>query len=438
MKIDLSFRSKKMFFFLLIFIGFVFACVKNETNLNSPTKGRDLARIMDAKEWLNNNLPPDTKSESEWKSLWEYAFTDESNSSETVEIPLSFLNELVNVMPECKIKFIETGEYKYIQNITRLIVEKSPETGLIRGFFMSIVPSLKYLEKTNFKPFNNSYLEKDFQFDGCIIFRDIEGTLVNGWTYSDGKIISLMKPANTVSPATKSTEYCQTTFTVTYIMWTYSNNDNVDYSDFVWSESTSCWISYDYASFDDPLNSGGTYLGGPSGATMIKGITYDKKSSELIKPVVETIELDCAGAALLNSLSNYGIKFEYVVGQGNPMSFRPDSKRITWNLEIVSAPQVFHELFHAYQQMRGGSLSKNLNAEIEAYLAFYKYSIKNGFDLPGQQNLWKEAFQPYITDPSQNNYQTMADFVRNLGYTDYIDNPDLRSAPNINTLFNCY
>ena len=73
-------------------------------------------------------------------------------------------------------------------------------------------------------------------------------------------------------------------------------------------------------------------------------------------------------AALLNSLANYGVKFEYVVGQLNLMAFRPESKRITWYLEIVKEPQVFHELFHAYQQMNGWTLTNNLNAEIEAHL----------------------------------------------------------------------
>lgn len=146
-------------------------------------------------------------------------------------------------------------------------------------------------------------------------------------------------------------------------------------------------------------------------------------------------------AALLNSLANYGVKFEYVVGQLNPMAFRPESKRITWNLEIVSAPRVFHELFHAYQQKNGWTLTNNLNAEIEAYLAFYKYSNKNGFDLTGPPpSDWNDAFQPYIANPTQNNYQTLADFIRGLGlgYPNHIDNPDLRSTPNINSLFNCY
>ena len=376
MKIDLSIRSKNLFLVIIILFGVVFACVKNDMQTNPQMTGKssDPARIMNAKEWLNNNLPPDTKSGSEWMPLWEYAFTDESSNSQTVEIPLSFLKEQLIVLSECKIKFIQTKEYKYLQNITRLIVETNPKTGETRGYFMSIVPSLNYLEKTNFKPFNNSYLDRDSQFDGCVIFRDLEGKLINGWMYLDGRIISSMKPAFTTTPSTKATEYCQTTYTVYYTEWTHSNNDIITYGNFSFSESTSCWmVNYSQASIDD-LNGGG---GGGSGSyggggtpDPDDGITYDAMSAMLIKPAVETIRQDCAGAALLNSLANYGVKFEYVVGQLNPMAFRPESKRITWNLEIVSAPRVFHELFHAYQQKNGWTLTNNLNAEIEAYLAF--------------------------------------------------------------------
>jgi hypothetical protein len=445
MKIDLSNRSKKLLSLTFIVFVMVVACVKQDIQPIPQTavKVRNLDRVLKAIEWLNNELPPNTKSTTEWIPLWESAFTEESNTSQTVEVPLSFLKEQLIVLPECKNKFIQTKDYKYLQNITRLIVETNPKTGEIRGYFMSIVPSLNYLEKTNFKPFNNSYLDRDSQFTGCIIFRDLEGKLVNGWIYLDGRIISSMKPAFTTTPATKVTEYCQTTYTVYYTEWTHNNNDIITYGNFSFSESTSCWtVDYSQASIDDMNGGGGGGPGSYGGGDAVTddGIIYDEQSLTLIKPVIDNIRQDCAGSALLNSLTNYGIKFEYVVGQGNPMSFRPDSKRITWYLEIVSAPQVFHELFHAYQQMSGWSLSNNLNAEIEAYLAFYKYSIKNGFDLPNSPapERWHNAFQPYIVNPTQNNYQTMAEFVRNLGYPNYFDNPDLRSTPNVNSIFNCY
>jgi len=434
MKIDLSYRSMNLFIITIILFGFIFACVKSDiqTSPQEPVKNRDIVRIMIAKDWLNRNLPPDIKSGSEWMPLWEYAFTEESKNSQTVEIPIAYLKEQLIVLPECKKKFLQTKEHKYLQNITRLIVETNAETGKTRGYFMSVVPSLNYLEKTKFKPFNNSYLDRDSKFDGCVIFRDLTGRLVNGWMYSDGKIILSMEPYVNSAPLTKPTEYCQTTYEITYTEWTYNNSANVDYSDISISESTSCWILYDYLNYDEFSGGGGNY------DAVDNGITYDATSMELIKPAIDKIKQDCAGVELLNSLADYGVKFEYVVGQLNPMAFMPNSKRITWCLEIVTAPQVFHELFHAYQQKKGWTLPKNLNAEIEAYLALYKYSIKNGFDVPGAMNDWINAFKPYVTDPTQNNYQTMANFVKNLGYSHYIDDPALRSTPNVTSIFSCY
>lgn len=238
--------SKNILIISIAFSGFVFACVKQQQDIQMEpmifNKGKDLSRIMNAQKWLKGNLPPETKSGSEWKSLWEYAFTDASDYSETVEVPLAFFKESVIVLPDCKRKFLETNDYKYIQNVTRLIVETDPQTGRTRGFFMSIVPSLKYLEKTDFNPFNNGYIERDSLFDGCIIFRDLNGKLVNGWMYLDGNIILSMKPVTNDEFVTKSTEYCQTTYNFSYIEWTYNNSAIVDYSNVEITEVTYCWI----------------------------------------------------------------------------------------------------------------------------------------------------------------------------------------------------
>lgn len=221
MKIDLSIRSKNLLSLTIIVFGMAVACVKQDIQPIPQTtvKVRDLERVMKAIEWLNNELPPNTKSTTEWMPLWESAFTEESNSSQTVEVPLSFLKEYMFVLPECNAKYIQTKDPKYIQNITRMIVETNPKTGETRGYFMSVAPSLKYLEKTNFKFDKSSYLNRDSQLDGYIIFKDIQGNLVNGWVYSDGKITSSLKPANSNAPATKVDEWelsCPAVYCVGY------------------------------------------------------------------------------------------------------------------------------------------------------------------------------------------------------------------------------
>ena len=48
---------------------------------------------------------------------------------------------------------------------------------------MTIMPSVEYMEQTDFKSFYNSYLKRDKNFDGYIIYHDLDGNFVNGWKY---------------------------------------------------------------------------------------------------------------------------------------------------------------------------------------------------------------------------------------------------------------
>ena len=56
-------------------------------------------------------------------------------------------------------------------------------------FVMLIVPDLSYLEKSDFKPFyKNTYLERDDDFSGYILYYELDGTFANGWRYEDGEL----------------------------------------------------------------------------------------------------------------------------------------------------------------------------------------------------------------------------------------------------------
>ena len=59
---------------------------------------------------------------------------------------------------------------------------------------MTIIPLVKYLEFTDFKAFdNNSYIGRDKQFTGRILYHNLEGEFVNGWVYKNGEITHFLK-----------------------------------------------------------------------------------------------------------------------------------------------------------------------------------------------------------------------------------------------------
>lgn len=79
----------------------------------------------------------------------------------------------------------------------------------------------------------NSYLHREPDFDGSVLFLDMEGKLINGWKYTDGKITATISPAATEEddiPKTRGME-------------------EVCYTDYVYDEWEECYeyveIEYD-------------------------------------------------------------------------------------------------------------------------------------------------------------------------------------------------
>ena len=131
-----------------------------------------------------------------------------------------------------------------------------------------------------------------------------------------------------------------------------------------------------------------------------------------------------------------------------PMStFNTGTHVISWNfyLEGGDADSFFiHELVHAYQHGVGYLESKTINAEVEAFLAQYKYGINTGKDhFYGNKTFsqWNETFGTYLQNPSEENYAAMVAFVRDFpdyaSTTAFPDDPSKRTVTNFTNIFNC-
>jgi len=472
----------------------IVACVKQDIQPIPKTTDRssDPVRVMKAIEWLNNALPPNTKSTTEWVPQWEMAFTEESSSSQTVEVPLGFFKEYLVVLPDCNAKYIQTKDIKYLQNISRLIVETNPKTGETRGYFMCIAPSLKYLEKTNFKFDKSTYLKRDSQFDGYIIFKDIQGNLVNGWAYSDGKITSSLKPVKSNVPSTKADEwelkcpagYCVAN-SIPALGWTQSSlatliedvecfqlipsggggDPNGGYNptklsvtiikigegyvigegeyDFLGAITVTAipaiTMGYEFDKWGGDFSSYGSNptfnfaiispLIGIAYFILDDGIDYDDTSMGFIKPAIDKIKQNCGGTAFLSGLKDFGINFRYVSGQAD-MLFSAINRSVTYYLlGTAYETQVIHELIHAYQYINSSNLT-SLNKEIEAFFGMYKYFKKYGITETEINSTWGPAFQPYYDSHTPENYALMTEFVRHYNNDRYINFIDTESCRN--------
>lgn len=84
-------------------------------------------------------------------------------------------------------------------------------------------------------------------------------------------------------------------------------------------------------------------------------------------------------------------------------------------------------------------LSNNLNTEIEAFMAYYIFSMNKGLMLPGDIE-WI-LFDYYLEDPTSENYLALADAVRGYSetYSNYTENILNRSFDRIRDIFQaCY
>lgn len=152
-------------------------------------------------------------------------FSGENEKYRTIEINLGVQGYRRMVTEESRALYLETGNCSYLQVLTRLVILTAKEGDYVRAFYMTIVPSRKYLELTDFKPFiHNGYFQRDSRFDGLILYHEIDGTFINGWEYEDGKIWYAIQDMADSEVMTRSSGKCLMTYEVTCTDWYYTVN----------------------------------------------------------------------------------------------------------------------------------------------------------------------------------------------------------------------
>ena len=90
---------------------------------------------------------------------------------------------------ETRLHFDELRVQKKLRNSTHLVIMKDLKTGHVRSFISVFVGSYDYLKKTK-RMSRNSYLYREKDFDGKVLFFKLNGSMINGWKYRDGKIVA--------------------------------------------------------------------------------------------------------------------------------------------------------------------------------------------------------------------------------------------------------
>jgi hypothetical protein len=400
---------------LFLLAGIVFAC-------------------MDEDSWFRkkDSLPPEVAEAQAWymshadglqlKALgndelilltpdWKKSFSSGNDSCKVVEINLISENNTGFASPECSKKFEEKEDMSYLASNIRLIVRTDKGTGETDGFIMIACPDLSYAEKNKSHSLENiSYLERDKDFSGLVLYYDMEGNFVNGWQYVDG-IAYVFHPAEKKNPGEPELRY-MSCFSIYQTVYTYT--DAYVYNEYQYTLVSSSQVyvgSFCYETGGGGYGGGGGSSGGggggsttnstpasyaPKASKIFRNSNMTKENWEKLERMINKIIENCMGNALYSGLTNYlngkTLTFQYNTGSGSSFQFDGSTAGISLGMD-ASSNNLFHEMWHAYQAYQetwASYYNSTMNTEIEARYAQYLYIRSLNEYVPGSK--WAKMY----------------------------------------------
>ena len=181
--------------------GVDFPSGKSSRSGKSKKKNKELTSAI-ARQWFEANMTPVvTMRSSEAKDVqaamvkpkWEDAYEANRGKYEVVQTPILTRGRRMFVDAETQSEFEKIRGQKYLRNAARMVIRKDLKTGEIRSFITVFVGSLEYMKKSK-RMGRNSYLYRETNFDGKVLFFEPNGGLINGWKYRNGKIVAKIMP----------------------------------------------------------------------------------------------------------------------------------------------------------------------------------------------------------------------------------------------------
>lgn len=346
---------------------------------------------------------------------WTDCFTGQGKYCRTVEVGLGILKRKRMVMEECNQAWLETGDYRYLQVLTRLVVRIDLKTKEARGFLMTIVPSRQYLERTGFRPFpGNTYTHRDGHFDGWIIFHELDGSFINGWVYEDGYIAYAMEKGGGLLTrslvATCASVYIEDCIDYFYSVnggdWIY-NGTRCDDPRYAGEE---CW---DYHDVDDGPQGGG----GDGGGVRPERPEEDPVNTPNLIPIygknstltpTQKGKLEVALVEFINKSPVYKALYDMLAQKFTKIAFHINAKIIDEglagydakteaisfkNTNCIEEVYLEEELIHAFQHMvlyKDDIYAWRKNVEFEAKVFRDMVNMK--------EDIWGEKFGTYAAE----------------------------------------
>ena len=181
---------------ILFAIVLIFSCTKEIINMPKDALFIEKAKIWYEKQQTEPvNMLKSTKSgkKTDCTPDWGKAVVSNNDDYEVVEVPLTSLANFGFSTQESMELSKKNNDPGLLNSISCFIVQKNKKTGLLEGYIMTIIGDAVYLKTGKNQLSSNTYLKKDKDFSGYILFHDTDGAFVNGWEYKKGKVSGKMK-----------------------------------------------------------------------------------------------------------------------------------------------------------------------------------------------------------------------------------------------------
>jgi len=159
-------------------------------------KDDDSLTVKDAKSWFGANQPEFlvlksgdmSKNTKVIKPSWKGAYASKNRKVEVVETHIMANGAFGFATKDAFSEWLATDNLGYLTSLSRIVVMRYKETREIVSFIMTIVGDKEYLEKKDFKLWDNDYTMKDDDFSGLVLYHSLKGKFVNGWRYTNGEV----------------------------------------------------------------------------------------------------------------------------------------------------------------------------------------------------------------------------------------------------------
>ncbi len=323
------------------------------------------------------------------KPEWENAIEEENEDEKVTLIPIRVKAMKLTLSEECFQKYEITKDQRYLNTRTLLCFKVNKKTKREDFFFMSFVPSEMYLVKKNFDLTNNFYFKRDKNYDGKVIYHDINSNFVNGWEYQNGKIIAFESPkqGENFALSTRSAGYeCYPITDVYFNEYYYTVNGGEPHYNFyriVTVQKLFCVYTNSYSGPQPAIwwidDSDGSGKGGGGYTPPANPEPVVSKDPSLLKDPVLNKVYDC------------------VVGDGTANNFVKDflsryiGKEASFNLTFTIAPLQYDDKEHVYGQFQYNNKNPN-----EGVITINELSLNDRVPLQIAATFIHECMHAYI------------------------------------------